>query len=475
MKHCANRPNILFVFSDQQRYCTMGCTGNEQIQTPAFGRLASEGVIFQNAFSSCPICSAYRGQILTGRYSHANGVVDNEYMLWHDQTTLAHALKDAGYHTGYVGKWHLGYGPYTPDKRYGFDSLQAYNCLHKYFNTWYWDNESEPINMESWAPACETDLAIRFMEGHYANDGNEPFFLTLSWGPPHWPYNQYPDEYRNYSPDEVEVPQNVPVQMQAFARQEIADYYGNITGLDAQMARLLDWLEAKGLRDNTLVCYSSDHGDHLSSHGYVKPRDAWAHHTMRASKATPYEEAIHIPFLLSYPKCVQGGKTSDILLSSVDVMPTLLSIAGVPIPEGSQGTDLAHTVLGGSGCEPDSVYLQILGPGWPHRGNWVGFWRGVRTKRYVYARWQNERRILLFDRENDPLEMQNLAGVQDYAEVQQQMEERLQQWICETDDPFETGERDPTTGMLMLGQEFTHEKWKSSYSHKGKGSKKDPA
>jgi len=432
MAHSENRPNILFVFSDQQRYDTMGCTGNRVIQTPAFDRLASEGVSFRQAFSSCPICSPYRGQILTGRYSHTNGVVDNEYQLWEGQTTLAQAMKAAGYHTGYVGKWHLGYPPYTPEKRFGFDSLQAYNCIHNYYNTWYFEDESGPFKIDKWAPIRETDLAIQFMEEHGAKADDAPFFLMLSWGPPHWPYNQYPKEYHRYTPQDVDAPPNVPPQMEAFARKEIADYYGNIIGLDAQMARLLDWLEEAGLRENTVICFSSDHGDHLSSHGYVKPMDTWAHHSVRASKATPYEESIHIPFLLSYPKCVETGKTTDVLFNSVDVMPTLLSIAGVAIPEGVQGTNLSHAVLGGDGPEPDSVYLQILGPGWPHRGNWVGFWRGIRTKRWVYARWQNENRVLLFDRDNDPYEMNNLAGSPQHVEIQQQLEKRLQKWIKDT-------------------------------------------
>jgi len=350
-----NRPNILFIFSDQQRYNTMGCTGNSVIQTPAFDRLASEGVSFEQAFSSCPICSPYRAQILTGRYSHANGVMDNEYKLHDNQTTLAQTLKEAGYHTGYVGKWHLGYGPYTPEKRYGFDSLQAYNCIHQYYKVEYWDNEEGPIKIDTWAPLRETDLAIQFMEDCCAKDESDPFFLMLSWGPPHWPYDAYPEEYQIYGPDDVNVPPNVPPQMEAFARDEIAHYYNNIVGLDAQMARLLDWLEAKGLRENTVICFSSDHGDHLSSHGYVKPGDTWAHHTMRASKATPYEESIHIPFLLSYPERVAYGKATDVLFNSVDVMPTLLSIAGLPIPDGVQGTDLSHATLGGDGPEPDSV------------------------------------------------------------------------------------------------------------------------
>ena len=247
--------------------------------------------------------------------------------------------------------------------------------------------------------------------------------------------------------------------MAAFARREIADYYGNISALDYEMGRLLSWLKDNGLDQNTLLCYSSDHGDHLSSHGYGKPMDRWLHHTQRASKATPYEESIHIPFLLRYPARIAAGQRTDVLFSSVDVMPTLLSLAGVDVPTGVQGVDLSHAALGQQGPVPDSVYLQILGPGWPHRGDWVGCWRGVRIQRWVYARWHGDGGVRLYDRETDPYEMDNLAGQPAFAGIQATLEARLQAWITSTGDPFDTGERDPETGMLQLGQRFTHAKW----------------
>jgi arylsulfatase A-like enzyme len=139
------------------------------------------------------------------------------------------------------------------------------------------------------------------------------------------------------------------------------------------------------------------------------------------------------------------------------MMPTLLGLCGIDIPEPVAGQDLSHAALDGAGSEPDSVYLQILGPGWPHRGKWVGFWRGLRTRRWTYARWwRNETEPWLYDRETDPWEMNNLAGRPEFAGTQAEMEARLQQWMAETDDPFDTGERDVDTGILRLGQRYTH-------------------
>ena len=142
-----SQANILYIFADQLNYGALGCNGNRMVRTPNADRLAREGVVYDRAFSSCPICSPYRAQILTGRYSHANGVIDNEYALFEDQTTIAHALQAQGYRTAYVGKWHLGHPPYTEPKRYGFDDLYAYNCTHRYYDVSYWHNEEGPFPM----------------------------------------------------------------------------------------------------------------------------------------------------------------------------------------------------------------------------------------------------------------------------------------------------------------------------------------
>ena len=226
------------------------------------------------------------------------------------------------------------------------------------------------------------------------------------------------------------------------------------------MGRLLRTLDRLNLASDTIVIYTSDHGDHLSSHGYGKPRDRWMHPSMRASKATPFEESIHVPFLVRFPGRVKANTRTRALLGSVDIMPTLLALAGVAIPEGVQGTDLSHVLLGRDGPRPDSVYLQILGPGWPNRGQFVGFWRGLRTYDWVYARWKDdENGPMLFNVKQDPFEMNNLAG---RHEMEAELAARLAKWIKDTKDPFDTGERDPDTGMLKLGQEFIHQKYERS-------------
>jgi arylsulfatase A-like enzyme len=449
-----SKPNIVFVFADQLRYSALGSSGNPVVRTPHLDRLAAAGLVFEQAFANHPLCSPYRANLLTGKYGFANGVPDNEYVLWDNQVTLPQALKAAGYRSAFVGKWHLGTGPYTPEKRYGFDYLFASNCPNRHYGAVHYRNEAGPLKSDKFTPEEETDDAIRFMAEHVKAHGDSSFALVMSWEPPHWPYDQYPQEFNTYDPAKVDLPPNVPVQMAEFARREIAQYYGNVSALDAQMGRLLEALDSLGIADDTIVCFSSDHGDHLSSHGYGKPGDKWMHPTMRASKATPYEESVHIPFLLRYPRVVKAGRRTRALFGCVDVMPTLLALCGVAVPAGAQGHSLAHVVRGeDGGASPDSVYLMNMGTGWPDRPRWVGLWRGVRTDRWVYARWwhnQDEREPVLFDRQNDPYELTNLAGNPKFAEVQQQMEARLKKWMADTGDPFETGRRDPGKGMLDL-------------------------
>ena len=300
-----NKPNIIFIFSDQQRYTAAGFNGNKDIKTPHLDKLANEGAVFDNAFSSCPMCAPYRGQLLTGKYSHSNGCTDNEYLIEKNQQTLPSVLSKAGYKTAFIGKWHLGYPPYSKTQRNGFDFMAAYNCNHNHYDISYYENESGPIKIDKWGPTGETDLSIRFMENHLKDNSEKPFCLLTAFGPPHWDkpgyaYDNYPEQFKIYNPEDISLPTNVPKQMESFARKELAHYYGNITALDNEVGRIAAFLKEHNLEENTIICFTSDHGDHLSSHGFGKPHDNWMHHTLRASKATPYDESIHIPFILKY-------------------------------------------------------------------------------------------------------------------------------------------------------------------------------
>ncbi len=463
------QPNLLFVFSDQQRYGALGTNGNSVVQTPVLDGMAAEGMVCDNVFSNHPLCSPYRAILLTGRYGWRNGVIDNEYEPRRDIPTLPGTLREHGYHTAHIGTWHLGVGPYPEEDRYGLDYLAALQLGGGYFDRSYFENDGGPTVHEGWGPTVETNLAIQFVEQHRENRPDDPFALFLSWRPPHWPYPQHPDEHARYDPATVDLPGNVPEQMAEFARREIADYYGCCTGLDAEMGRLLDALGRLGIADDTIVCYTSDHGDHLSSHGYGKPSDSWMHPSMRASKATPYEESAHVPFVIRWPGSTPAGSRSDAFIGSIDLVPSLLGALGVPHPDGLQGRDVSDVWRGEKAPDdPDhatggkeSVYLMNMANGWPDRYGWVGRWRAVRTERYTYARWfDNEHGPLLFDRDEDPLEMTNLADSAEAKPAIEEMEARLHRWMEATSDPFEYGRRGPR-GFVDVGQRWADpEKWK---------------
>jgi arylsulfatase A-like enzyme len=463
----AKGPNILVIFADQLRYRAVGCNGNQIVRTPNLDRLSRQGIVFDNAFSSCPICSPYRAQLLTGNFSHTNGVICNEYRLFDEQQTLPQMLKAEGYMSAYVGKWHLGYPPYAENRRYGFDDMYAYNCIHSYYQVEYWHNEQGPTPMVDFAPHVETELAIDYLRRNAEGADGVPTCVVMSWGPPHWNdlskprrYGDFPQEYRTYCPEHMELSENVPIQFRDFARNEMADYYGMVTSLDACMGKVLDYLDSSGLAENTIVCFSSDHGDHLSAHGYGTPGDRWMHHSLAGSKATPFEESCHIPLMMRFPGRIAPNRRSSEFVNSTDVLPTLLELAGLTVPPDVQGVSVAGTAIGRDDPNQDSAFLQILGPGWPVRDLWLGLWRGVRTADHMYARWKYpEERTILFDINNDPDEMTNVAGDRAHAAAQREMEERLQAWLTQTGDTFDTAPRLPVTGMIDFGQAFITDAW----------------
>jgi len=266
-----HHPNLLLVFADQMRGMDMGCAGNPDVMTPTMDRLAEEGVTFTHAYANCPVCTPSRAMLLTGRYPISCRTVANDLPLPPQYPGIGALAKEAGYSTGYIGKWHLDGVPrsrFTPpgERRHGFQYWAAWNCAHAYFDGKYYRDTPEPVAIEGYEPAGQTDLAIRFLQEH----AQKPFCLVLSWGPPHDPYDQVPEQYRRmYPPEKIRLRANVKptapgrrdLSGGADPREVIAGYYAHITALDHQLGRLLDELERLRLSDNTIVVFTSDHGD----------------------------------------------------------------------------------------------------------------------------------------------------------------------------------------------------------------------
>ncbi len=428
----AKRPNLLYVFADMMRSQAMGCSGNEQVITPNLDLLAKQGMRLSNATSTFPICCPYRAMLMTGRFPLSTGVITNGPPLPEHELCIAEVLKATGYQTGYVGKWHLnGHGgmnaaknQFVPPgpKRQGFDYWAATNFIHNYFNSYYYRDTNEKIPIEGWEPDTQTDLAIKYMEQH---KGDEPFCLFLSYGPPHDPYIA-PEKFKKmYDADKLKFRPNVFLDLGN--KEILLNYYAAITSLDWNMGRLMEAMDRLGIADDTIVIFTSDHGDMLYS-------------LYLFQKQWPYEESASVPFIIRWPKKIKPDQVNDLLLGSVDIMPTLLGLTGVGIPNSVEGRDLSGFLLGTAAePEPDSALIEVVTPcGRSQDRNGMRAWRGVKTKRYTYARFHDEDWVLI-DNKYDPYQRRNLIYNSEYKPLRDKLNNKLQQWLKKTNDPFLPG------------------------------------
>lgn len=448
-------PNLLFVFPDQFRPMAMGFVGEDPVQTPNLDRFAGGAVYFPNAVSNFPVCSPYRAMLLTGRWPYATGMTGNcnsaapDLFLRPDERCLSDVLADAGYVPGYIGKWHLDtpteaearYGEgrrgdgsiwdtYTPPgpRRHGFAFWHAYGCCDRHLQPHYWHNQaaaSEPTAVDGWSVRHETDVAVDFVLNRdgKVRDPDKPFALFVAFNPPHTPFSQVPEEYRaryaGTKPTELLVRPNVAGDARGdLARRSVADYFAAVTGIDEHFGRLLKALDDAGLTEDTIVVFTADHGEMMGSQG-------------RMHKGVVYEESFRIPLLIRYPGRLPPGRDA-LHINVPDMMPTLLGLLGLGdrIPPAVQGTNFARQIGKREGPRPTSTFFIVCGAR-PDAGQ-----RGLRTDRYTFAvsRGGADSALLLFDRQVDPYEMNNLAAAQ--PELCQQLVGELNRWLAATGDPW---------------------------------------
>jgi len=431
------RPNVLFIMPDQLRVQALGCMGNPDVRTPNIDRLASQGVLLTNTFANTPVCCPARANILTGAYAHRNGMVANDLRLRESETTIADSLRQAGWRTGFIGKWHLDGGARLPGfvppgpRRHGFEFWAANECSHTHFHTQYFRDTPEPIPVGKFEAEAWTDLALDFIR----QKGPRPYFLMVAPGPPHDPYRAPAEFAALYDPARLTMRPNWKAQPGVPGREDLVQYYGMVTAVDQQIGRLLDAVD-----ENTIVLLSSDHGDMLGSQG-------------QRLKRKPWEESIHIPGAVRWPAQVQPGRRSEAFFTHVDFAPTLLGLCGVKAPRHMQGADLSRTITGKPDHVADSAFFQIFGP---YRGDGTeDGWRGVRTRRHMYARWASKPWVL-YDLDNDPYEMRNLADDPASQPILRDMERRLKEWMSRTGDSwkYDWKELVEDDGRLYRGQAF---------------------
>jgi len=425
-------PNVLIILTDQWRAQATGYAGDPNIQTPYIDHLASISVNFQNAVSGMPVCSPFRASLLTGQRPLTHGVFMNDVQLDTNAVTMAKVFSKAGYDTGYIGKWHLdGQGrlqliPAGP-RRQGFEFWKANECSHNYNHSIYYENNDTSKKVwEGYDAFKQTNEAINYIDKR--NETNNPFLMVLSYGTPHAPYHSAPIAYRNrFDAEKMIVRENVPEDMREKVKKDLSGYYAHIAALDDMVGKIINNLKKSGKLDNTIIVFTSDHGDLLGSHGAYK-------------KQQPYEESARVPMLYYIPEKLNINKgTKDALMNSEDIMPTLLSLCNIPIPDTVEGINY-KPYLEGRQDIGDATLLTCIQP----FGQWNRFqhdgkeYRAIKTVQFTYARDLNGP-WLLFDNINDPYQLNNLVGDESHKSVQDNLDKKLIDMLHKNGDEFLPG------------------------------------
>ncbi len=435
------RPNILILLSDQLRRQALSVYGDPDARTPHIEALATQGVRFSNACSTYPICVPFRFTMMTGEYAHTRAVPGIEYRMSPTERTLADEFNEAGYETIYIGKWHLdgGHGRLgsalqvnrTRVKRrfqgrwqkwFGFELRNAP------FDTYYFeDDDPTPRPIEGYQTDGLFDLGMGYLR--QGRDRERPFCMVVSVEPPHDPFEAPEELQRAWEERDIVLPANFASgdeeQRQRFILQR-QRYNAMVENLDANVGRMMHFLEREGLADDTVVVFLSDHGELGGSHGL-------------GGKQWPYEESVGIPLIVCDPLAPErAGTAIDVPVATEDFFPTFLGLAGLQPQNALMGTDLTPLIRGEvEGLEREGVLLEFVAElrrGVPF---YEAVWRAYRSRRYKYVvRGDNmgAEPWMFFDLENDPHEMQNLIEAENFRDEIARHHDLLRQRMLETED-----------------------------------------
>ena len=439
------KPNVIWIFGDQHRAQALSHRGDPNVFTPNIDNLAREGMRFDNAVSGSPWCCPFRGAMLTGRYPHQIGVSQTPSALDPSIPTVVSAFNDAGYHTAYVGKWHLDGSNsrehyVAKERRAGFKYWMGYENNNNQNECYIYGNDSEtPVRLEGYETDALSQLFVKHLRNHVAlRDDYQPFFAVLSVQPPHDPYispgSSYPSAQRIH-PAKIQFRPNVPVNwIREKAALDLAGYYAMIENLDFNIGQIREALKQMNVDRETYIVFFSDHGDMLGSHAQ------WG-------KSAPWEESIRIPFIISKvggQDNMKIGKT-DAVLNHVDIAPTSLGLCGIAQHKEMVGHDYSgHCIRADAAeykglvdynSEPQSAYLQQI-PRKMHAASVNKAWRGVITRdgwKYVCTPGND---WLLFNTLGDPYEQANYVYDLSYQEKKEECHQLLENWIRQTADSF---------------------------------------
>jgi choline-sulfatase len=466
----SDSPNIIFILSDDQGYWALGAAGNNEIITPNLDRLAQTGLRFENFFCVSPVCSPARASLLTGRIPSQHGIHDwlrrgnladplaaelGKHNFGEDNTAIEYLrgmtgytdiLAENGYHCGLAGKWHMG-DTIRPQKGFSFWHVVPYGGSAYYDAPFLLDGQA--VFDPRYLTDAITDHAVQFLEQHTAEQANQPFYLSLNYTAPHspWDASQHPEElralYRDCPFESVPDLPAHPWQINSAPRgtgerrrELLTGYYAAITGMDRGIGQILDWLETRGMRENTLVIFTSDNGMNMGHHGIWGKGNGTFPQNM-------FDTSVKVPAIISQPGTVPQGTVNNDLLSHYDVFPTLLETLGLENPEADllPGRSFA-SLLRGQPLDDDKRPVVVFDEYGPSRMIRTREWKYIH--RYPYG--PNE----LYNLANDPDEAHNLIADTSTIETAAQLKSELDQWFDRYADPRLDGTREAVYGKGQL-------------------------
>ena len=435
--------NIIFYFTDQQRWDTCGCFGQPLDITPNLDALAREGVKFDNAFSPQPVCGPCRALFQTGKYPTETGCFRNNIMLPAGVKTLGQYIEEAGYETAYIGKWHLASDgelekPPTIDHtvtaiprelRGGYTGFWRTADVLEFTSHGYdgfvFDENDRRVDFKGYRADCINDMALEFLDGY---TGEKPFFMTISQIEPH-----HQNDRKHYEGPEGSKERFrdfiLPEDLKALggnAAEEYPDYLGQCASLDENLGRLVAKLKEKGLYENTVILFASDHGSHFLTRNRDDHLNGYDDY-----KRSCHDACLHVPLVIAGGP-YRGGRAVEELVSTASLPKTILALAGVDVGEAMIGENLLDVVEKKADNRPNEIFAQIS-------ESRVG--RCIRTARYtysVYAPGVNGGAAaasdlyaddFLYDMEQDPHQLNNVVADPAYAQVKAALRERLLDWI----------------------------------------------
>jgi len=441
--------NIIWVFGVQHRGQALGCTGNDFLRTPNIVSLAPAGKL---GVAGAPLCTPYRSALLTGQYPH-KGAYAHDIPLPDGKKMVSDVFNEQGYHTAYFGKWHVdgaanraagqrsGMQMVRKDRRGRFGTWLGYENNNVQYDCWLHGHAADGENIPHFKlGGYETDALTSLLIDYLADCAREkkqgdgkPFFAVLSVQPPHSPYVADECWTERFKPEDIPLRANVPPveRIVTASCRSLAGYYAMIENLDWNVGRILEALQRNGLQEETIIVFFSDHGDMHGSHG----------HTL---KCRPYEESIRVPFLIggAVTETATARMACPDIVNHVDIAPTSLGLCNIDPPEWMEGTDYSGYFMANRARpkkEPNSAYLQLVDPGFE-----LGFaidrerpWRGIVTRDgWKYAVLEGQP-WLMFDLNEDPYELANLAMDRSFNKKRHELQAELVGWLEKTDDHFQ--------------------------------------